>query len=208
MSSPEDNKKKVILLIPFIVSVVIIIALAIALLLFVTTKTNKVEQNLAQKMVVTPPPTPIASISSGKTISFKDSEFIFEMKDVENLVQNQGFSAGYCQYHELYGSDLKNCLPTSQKYLDEQARKISINGISGCVYPSSEGAAGTSYRTFTYILFGNDDRCIQVNYTIPLTNCENYDENDVNRKSCEYFKNTTFPALVDSIEKSIKISVN
>lgn len=207
ISSSEDKNKKVSLLFPFIISVVIIVVLIVVLFFLVNAKTNKTEPIVTQKVVVTPPPTPIASVSSEKIISYKDSEFTFEMKDVGKALDSQSLSIGSCSWDKGYSEkDLLDCNKFGQdKYHESKPTNININGLSGCAVVSGDCGMGSCNQSYTYN-FGKNDRCFEIGLLKSgVSTCEAFDDGPEKTK-CEQYQNVELPALIKSIENSFKIT--
>lgn len=95
------------------------------------------------------------------------------------------------------------CVPTTQKIADEtKIERKTINGKIYCLTTQSEGAAGSTYTTYTYKI-PVAKKTVLISFIVRVPQCANYDE--VKRMACENEKKDfSIDQMVDQIFKSIK----
>ena len=83
-----------------------------------------------------------------------------------------------------------------------QCNDISINGRSYCVTTVSEGAAGTTYTTYTYST-SKDRMPITFTFTLGFLQCMNYDE--PNKTNCQRVQQSLdVNSIVDAMVQTLK----
>lgn len=81
-------------------------------------------------------------------------------------------------------STVADCLPNG---LSQESSEVIIAGILYCKRTSSEGAAGSSYRTFSYDSLGQP-QTTNITFTLRYTNCGVY--NEPKKSQCENEQST------------------
>ena len=97
-----------------------------------------------------------------------------------------------------------NCPETSaQNGLFETITNKKINDRAYCIKATNEGAAGSTYTTYSYSTL-LDNKLVTLNFVLKYPNCENYD--DPQKTQCqEERQNFNLDNLIDQIVQTIKI---
>ena len=83
--------------------------------------------------------------------------------------------------------------------------KTIINGTEYCVTKESEGAAGSTYTTYTYA-FATANKTIALNFIIRSVQCDNYD--DPQKTACKNERASfDLDSMVDQIAQSVTLGV-
>lgn len=81
-----------------------------------------------------------------------------------------------------------------------------VNGHKYCVTSQIEGAAGSTYTTYTYLSgLETEHSILTIEFTLRLVQCENYDEPKKTDCDNDQANNLNVDALVDQIAQSVKL---
>lgn len=89
-----------------------------------------------------------------------------------------------------------------------KSEKIKVNDKSFCLQKESEGAAGTTYITYSYTSV-YQNKCLLLSFSVPYPNCENYlptetPDMQVAYEKCKRDNETVKPETIQEMLSSVK----